>query len=164
MTYITDTQPALSSSWLSSSVASFSYKMSTPDCNTDVTERDSTSKEKADEIVDKRGKTNSVVWKWFGFLRSDKLQVSVLCKMCRRVVPTSSGNRGEMRLKRGHVNGCRLRRLLAYHDNRLHVRVESASVYPACSKFKYYASEADCRTSARSLFPLSLLLLCSASV
>ncbi len=27
-------------------------------------------------------------------------------------------------------------------------------VYPACSKYKYYASEADCRTSARSLsFP-----------
>lgn len=90
MTYITDTQPALSSSWLSSGATSFSYKMSTSDRNTDVTERASTSKEKADKIVDKRGKTNSVVWKWFGFLRSDKL--SVLCKMCRRVVLTSSGN------------------------------------------------------------------------
>ncbi len=51
--------------------------MSTPNLNTDVTEQASMSKEKADEIVDKRGKTNSVVWKWFGFLRSDKLQVSV---------------------------------------------------------------------------------------
>ncbi len=51
--------------------------MSTPDLNTDVTEQASSSKEKAEEIVDKRGKTNSVVWKWFGFLRSDKLQVSV---------------------------------------------------------------------------------------
>ncbi len=69
MTYITDTQPALSSSWLSSG-----------DRSTDVTERASTSKEKADKIVDKRGKTNSVVWKWFGFLRSDKLQVSVIYK------------------------------------------------------------------------------------
>ncbi len=90
--------------------------MSTPDRNTDVTEQASTSKEKADEIVDKRGKTNSVVRKWFGFLRSDKLQVSVLCKMCRRVVPTSSGNRGEMHLKR-----------ISLHDNRLRVRVERAS-------------------------------------
>ncbi len=80
-----------------------------------MTEQASTSKEKADEIVEKRGKTNSVVWKWFGFLRSDKLLVSVLCKMCRRVVPTSSGNRGEMRLKHRHANGCGLRRLLAYH-------------------------------------------------
>ncbi len=25
-------------------------------------------------------------------------------------------------------------------------------VYPACSKYKYNASEADCRTSVRSLF------------
>ncbi len=91
------------------------------DYNTDVTERASTSKEKAEEIVDKRGKTNSVVWKWFGFLRSDKHQVSVLCKMCRRVVPTSSGNRGEMRLKRGHANGCCLRSLLVYYDNCLRV-------------------------------------------
>ncbi|XP_053506474.1 E3 SUMO-protein ligase ZBED1-like [Ictalurus furcatus] len=66
--------------------------MSTPDRNTNATERASTSEEKADEVVDKRGKTNSVVWKWFGYLSSDKLQVSVRCKMCRRAVPTSSGN------------------------------------------------------------------------
>ncbi|XP_058616584.1 uncharacterized protein LOC131530377 isoform X2 [Onychostoma macrolepis] len=66
--------------------------MSAPDRNTNVTERASTSEEKSDEMVDKRGKTNSVVWKWFGYLRSDKLQVSACCKMCRRVVPTSSGN------------------------------------------------------------------------
>ncbi len=51
VTYITDTQPALSSSWLSSDAASF-----TPDRNTDVTESASTSKEKADEIVDKEEK------------------------------------------------------------------------------------------------------------
>ncbi len=63
--------------------------------------------------------------KWFGFLRSDKLQVSVLCKMCQRVFSNSSGNRGEMHLK--HVNVCRLRHLLAYHDNRLCDRVERAS-------------------------------------
>ncbi|KAL6473716.1 hypothetical protein MHYP_G00172770 [Metynnis hypsauchen] len=66
--------------------------MTTADRDTNVTERASTSDYKADEIVDKRGKTNSVVWKWFGYRRSDKLQVSVCCRMCRRVVPTSSGN------------------------------------------------------------------------
>lgn len=67
-----------------------SCKMSTPDHNTDVTERASTSKEKAEEIVDKRGKTNSVVWKWFGYRRSDKLQVTVCFKMwmCRLTVET----------------------------------------------------------------------------
>ncbi|MBN3304946.1 ZBED1 protein, partial [Amia calva] len=32
------------------------------------------------------------MWKWFGYLRSDKLQVSVCCKMCQRVVPASSRN------------------------------------------------------------------------
>ncbi len=58
MTYITDTAQA-----------TFSYKMSTPDRNKDVTEWASTSKEKADKIVDKRGKTNSVVWKWFWFFK-----------------------------------------------------------------------------------------------
>ncbi|XP_073719120.1 E3 SUMO-protein ligase ZBED1-like [Misgurnus anguillicaudatus] len=66
--------------------------MSNADDNTNVAEQASTSKETEDEIVDKRGKTNSVVWKWFGYRRCDKLQVSVCCKMCRRVVPTSSGN------------------------------------------------------------------------
>ncbi len=64
MTHITDTQPALSSSRLNYRTASFSYKMSTPDHNTDVTERASTSKEKADKIVYKRGKTNSVEVVW----------------------------------------------------------------------------------------------------
>ncbi len=38
--------------------------MSTPDRDTDVTERASTSKEKADKIVYKRGKTNSVEVVW----------------------------------------------------------------------------------------------------
>ncbi len=66
-----------------------------------------------------------------------------------------------MRIKCEHAN-------VYYHDNPLRVRVECASlVYPACSKLKYYASEIDCRESARSLFPsmrtpLSLRLLCSA--
>ncbi len=116
--------------------ATFSYKMSTSDRNTDVTEWASTSKEKADKIADKRGKTNSVVWKWFGFLRSDKLQLSVLCKMSRRAVPTSSGNRGEMRLKRRHANSCCLRHLLAYHDNRLCARVERASCVSCLQQIK----------------------------
>ncbi len=34
-----------------------------------MTEQASTSKEKADEVVDKRGKTKSVVWKWFVFFK-----------------------------------------------------------------------------------------------
>ncbi len=50
----------------------------------------------------------------------------------------------------------------------LHIHDILLLVYPACSKLKYYASEdADCRTSARSLFPsarttLSLSLSVSA--
>ncbi len=69
----------------------------------------------------------------------------MLCKMCQRVLLTSSGNRGEMR---GHANGCCLRRLLAYHNNRLRVRVEHASCVSCLYIWKYYASEADCRMSA----------------
>ncbi|RXN03168.1 heat shock 75 mitochondrial [Labeo rohita] len=49
--------------------------MSTPDRNTDVDEQASTSK-KEDKVVDKRGKTNSVVWKCFGFL-SEEQQVCI---------------------------------------------------------------------------------------
>lgn len=66
--------------------------MSAPDRNSNVTAFSSLVEARSDEIVDKRGKTNSVVWKWFGYRTSDKLQVSACCKMCRRVVPTSSGN------------------------------------------------------------------------
>ena len=33
-----------------------------------------------------------MVWKWFGYGRSAKPQVSVCCNMCCRVVPTSSRN------------------------------------------------------------------------
>ncbi|XP_051992400.1 zinc finger BED domain-containing protein 4-like [Xyrauchen texanus] len=66
--------------------------MSAPDRNSNVTAFSSLVEARSNEIVDKRGKTNSVVWKWFGYRTSDKLRVSACCKMCRRVVPTSSGN------------------------------------------------------------------------
>ncbi len=63
----------------------------------------------------------------------------------------------EIRIKHRHTN-------VYYHDNHLHVRVERAS----CSKLKYYASEAEGRTSARSLFPSARtplsLSLCVCSV
>lgn len=43
-------------------------------------------------IVDKKGHTTSIVWKYFGSLQSDKTQSRVHCKLCRRYVPAKSGN------------------------------------------------------------------------
>ncbi|KAI2645384.1 E3 SUMO-protein ligase ZBED1 [Labeo rohita] len=36
------------------------------------------------EIVDKKGSTNSVIWKWFGYLKNDEAQIKTICKICRR--------------------------------------------------------------------------------
>ncbi len=43
-------------------------------------------------IVDKKGTKTSVVWRYFGFLRSDKKQSNVHCKLCRVHVSTKTGN------------------------------------------------------------------------
>ena len=45
-----------------------------------------------DDIVDKKGLKSSVVWRCFGFLKSDTKQSSVYCKLCRAHVPTKIGN------------------------------------------------------------------------
>ncbi len=60
----------------------------------------------------------------------------------------------EMRIKRGHANGFCLSCLLPRVTTTVCVsELNVLLVYPGCSKWKYYASEADCRASARSLFP-----------
>ncbi len=58
----------------------------------------------------------------------------------------------EIRIKRGHTNGCCLRCLLPRQPSCVS-ELNMLLVYPACSKYEYNASEADCRSSARSLFP-----------
>ena len=45
-----------------------------------------------DDIVDKKGPKSSVVWSYFGSLKSDTEQISVHCKLCRAHVPTKTGN------------------------------------------------------------------------
>ncbi len=47
---------------------------------------------KDDEIVDKKGSANSVIWKWFGYLKSDEAQIKTICKICRWFVKTKPGN------------------------------------------------------------------------
>jgi len=37
-----------------------------------------------EEIIDKKGSSSSVIWKWFGFLKSDKEQSNVRCKLCSK--------------------------------------------------------------------------------
>ncbi|KAA0721538.1 hypothetical protein E1301_Tti021733 [Triplophysa tibetana] len=46
-----------------------------------------------DELVSKKGNNvTSVIWKWFGFERSDVKQTLVKCKICRKSVATGSGS------------------------------------------------------------------------
>lgn len=59
-----------------------------------------------DEIVDKKGSTNSVIWKWFGYLKSDEAQIKTICKICRQFVKTKTGNTTNLfhHLKKYHPN------------------------------------------------------------
>ncbi|KAF3859919.1 hypothetical protein F7725_000174 [Dissostichus mawsoni] len=44
-----------------------------------------------EELIPKKGAT-SVVWKWFGYKRSDIEQTTVLCKVCRKSIAAKHGN------------------------------------------------------------------------
>ena len=44
-----------------------------------------------EELIHENGAT-SVVWKWFGYKRSDIEQTTVLCKVCRKSIATKHGN------------------------------------------------------------------------
>ena len=45
-----------------------------------------------EETGDKRGTVVSPVLQYFGYFKSDKSQTDVICKLCKVVVPTKSGN------------------------------------------------------------------------
>ena len=44
------------------------------------------------EVVDKKGYKTSIIWKWFGYLKTDEEQDKTVCKLCRRSVPARLGN------------------------------------------------------------------------
>ena len=44
------------------------------------------------EVVDKKGYKTSILWKWFGYLKTDEAQDKTDCKLCRRSVPAHLGN------------------------------------------------------------------------
>ena len=44
------------------------------------------------EVVDKKGYKTSIIWKWFGYLKTDEGQDKTVCKLCRRSVPARLGN------------------------------------------------------------------------
>ena len=46
----------------------------------------------SEEIVNKSGKVSSPVWEFFGYYKSDRSQTNVVCKLCKTVVPTKTGN------------------------------------------------------------------------
>lgn len=58
----------------------------------DTEGEEATEKQQVEELVTKKGSTTSVIWNWFGYLRSDKEQVNAICKVCRRTVPSKTGN------------------------------------------------------------------------
>ncbi len=45
-----------------------------------------------EEIVNKRGKVSSPVWQFFGYYKSERSQTNVVCKLCKTIVPTKTGN------------------------------------------------------------------------
>ena len=51
-------------------------------------EKDSDQPRQNEELLPKRGAT-SVAWTWFGYEKSDTDQKTVLCKVCRRLVPST---------------------------------------------------------------------------
>lgn len=51
-----------------------------------------TTSQMVTDIVDKKGHSTSVVWRYFVFLQSDTKQSAVHCKLCRRFVPSKTGN------------------------------------------------------------------------
>ena len=57
-----------------------------------------------EELVPERGAT-SVVWKWFGYKRSDVQQTTVICEKCKKTVPTKGGNTTNLfhHLKQKHL-------------------------------------------------------------
>ena len=44
-----------------------------------------------DDLVPKKGAT-SIVWKWFGYKRSDLQKVPIFCKICEKTVTAKGGN------------------------------------------------------------------------
>ena len=64
-----------------------------PENGTPDTEGEEESEDfQQEEIVAKKGHTTSVIWNWFGYLKSDKEQANVKCKLCRRIVLSRTGN------------------------------------------------------------------------
>ena len=46
----------------------------------------------AEDLAEKKVSRNSPVWRFFGYFSSDKLQINPVCKLCRKHVPSKTGN------------------------------------------------------------------------
>lgn len=56
-----------------------------------------------DDLVPKKGAT-SIVWKWFGYKRSDLQKSTIFCKICKKTVTTNGGNTTNLfHLKQKHT-------------------------------------------------------------
>lgn len=124
---------------------------------------------KDDEIVDKKGSTNSVIWKWFGFLKSDEAQIKTICKICRWFVKTKTGNTTNLfhHLKKYHPNdhteSMKMRADATLSTSRASIGavpkqksiVSSITPYENCSKRSKDITRAVSYFLAKDMMPLS---------
>lgn len=75
------------------------------------------------ERGNKNEKVSSPVWEFFGYFKSDRSQTNVVCKLCKTVVPTKSGNTTNYlfdHLSRVHPSGAQPRQTTTFFFLMLH--------------------------------------------
>ncbi len=60
--------------------------------------------QRSEDFIPKKGKSKSVVWKWYGFAASDKEQTSPRCKVCLKAVAAKDSSTANLfqHLKKKH--------------------------------------------------------------
>ena len=62
-----------------------------------MAESQSSGSASEEDLVAKRGATvTSVVWKWFGYKRSDLQQSTIISKICKKTVTAKGGNTNKL--------------------------------------------------------------------
>lgn len=57
-----------------------------------------------DELVCKKNSSGSIIWRWFGFKRTDEQQANIICRECHKEVISKSGSTSNLfhHLKQRH--------------------------------------------------------------
>ncbi|XP_071344173.1 E3 SUMO-protein ligase ZBED1-like [Trachinotus anak] len=113
-----------------------------------------------EEIVDKNGTVSSPVWEFFGFYKSGRNQTNVVCKLCKNVVPTKSGNTTNLfyHLSRAHaLEHSRIKqpRPIQQKQQTTTERYSTSVPYDKSSKCHKDITEAVAYYIAKDMLPLS---------